>query len=213
VRFSDRIGATEPRRVLQTDVVDDPLLNTLWNFVGACLDARARSGQGSNWEAIVSRAATAFFKVPIDDVPLYQDDVARKWLRVQYNRLQWYDVYNFIEFLVDELGAMTSFPLSRQEVEGFITTFSRTASRRTVSSLANWCRSRTKRRFRELSKLSGLHKQQASTASGSTSRRLLDILGGDQTLTIEIPSRNPLVRSSQQLAKSPVPARRVEGCA
>jgi hypothetical protein len=100
-RFSDRIGVTQRRTTLQVDAIDTPLQNSLWNFISLiCLQGHLADGVGLAWEQIIRHIAWRFFKAEVDSVPLYSYDAATEWLHERYIRLQWFEVYNLIEFIV-----------------------------------------------------------------------------------------------------------------
>lgn len=109
-RFSDRIGVTQARRALQVDAIDDDLRNSLWNFVLTCFGVASEHPQVAIWQATTRLVAQGFFKVPLDRVPQGKAYDAREWLHERFFAMPWFQVYNFIEFLVDRLGQMPGFP-------------------------------------------------------------------------------------------------------
>jgi hypothetical protein len=103
-RFSDRIGVTEPRRLLQIGEIDAPLRNSLWNWILTLISTEERPATGWKWQEITRLVAQRFVKVPVDDVPLSRFDQARDWLRSIYEQLEWFEAYNLVEFLVRQAG-------------------------------------------------------------------------------------------------------------
>jgi hypothetical protein len=94
--FSDRLGITNPKSILQTESIDDDLRNGLWQ---ACIENFFRYyDYNVQYMDIMGRAFVDFFKLPTDKVPLHQSDgiqYVRKW----FYKAHWWEVYNFIEFL------------------------------------------------------------------------------------------------------------------
>jgi hypothetical protein len=103
LRFSDRIGVTETPALLLLDTISPELHASLWN----CIYARLSSyREGIGWERLAVATARGFKKMPVDDLPIrsYQK---KDWLRKYYDSLQWYEVYNFIEFAVWHTSSST----------------------------------------------------------------------------------------------------------
>ena len=95
LKFSDRIGVTQPPELLQIESMNDPLRASLWNVINAYFeDSRGWSA----WDAVARVTAVNFTKVPVDSLPVYAH-LYKGWVRDQYFSLQWFDVYNYIEFL------------------------------------------------------------------------------------------------------------------
>src|SRR5260221_14545720 len=105
--FSDRIGKTEPRTIVQVDDMDTPLRNQLWNLVARHFvdpmshgirsgpyDTLGSSPEWENWRRLVW---DRFFKKPVDESGS-NSSVTRKVIREWFFMAQWWDVYNFLEF-------------------------------------------------------------------------------------------------------------------
>jgi hypothetical protein len=94
--FSDRIGVTAPKAILQTESIDDDLRNGLWQ---ACIESYFHYyDYQSQYMEIMGRVFVDFFKLPTDRVPEAEFDglqYVRKW----FYKAHWWEVYNFIEFL------------------------------------------------------------------------------------------------------------------
>lgn len=98
------------RTVLQLDDMNEPLRNSLWNFV---LERFFDANSGAQFDTIARVLAVDFFKVPLHHVPLGYQGRARTWLAECFSALQWYGVYDLVEFLVrrsrdDSLVAMAN---------------------------------------------------------------------------------------------------------
>lgn len=92
-RFSERIGAVQVQKVLQTDGMSDLLRNTIWNFIVSLYD----DGKSGWWKA-AEIFSQFFFKLPVDELPLYNIR-RREWLKEKIYSITWYEVYDFTEFL------------------------------------------------------------------------------------------------------------------
>jgi hypothetical protein len=90
-RFSDRIGVTATPTVLQVESMDEPLGNSIWNLIHGFFDGR--------WESVAKLVAVHFRKFQVDELPSRPRE-CREWLKEYFVELEWYDVYNLLEFLV-----------------------------------------------------------------------------------------------------------------
>lgn len=98
-RFSDRIGVTRVPNVLQTESMSDALRNSLWN----CLDSTILHVRNNDALALAVHTICAkFYKLPADILPLYRHRKI-EWFRDKFfdPGFQWYQLYNLIEFVVD----------------------------------------------------------------------------------------------------------------
>ncbi|MHB1037080.1 MAG: AbiJ-NTD4 domain-containing protein [Pirellulales bacterium] len=96
MRFSDRIGATQPVLNLQLDSMSPELRISLWNLLFKLYGHRS----GNYWKEISSLVAVEFRKFPEDNLP-HNPDGLGNWLKDYFFGLSWYDVYNFLEFIVN----------------------------------------------------------------------------------------------------------------
>jgi len=105
MRFSEREGIVKAREVIQSDDIDQPLRNSLWNltrtFLLVALDNSLDPTSKSEYRT-VSRLWLHFFKSPLDEVqqgywPSERDRI-RKW----FFDAQWYEVYDFVEFIAQD---------------------------------------------------------------------------------------------------------------
>lgn len=92
-KFSERIGAVEVPRIVQTDSISTPLRNSLWNFVVSLYN----DGE-SGWWSIAEALAQFLFKLPVDELPVYNIR-RREWIKERFYALKWYEVYDFAEFI------------------------------------------------------------------------------------------------------------------
>jgi hypothetical protein len=120
-RFSDRIGVTKPREILQLTDINEPLRNSLWNVILECFGARRRLLEGqyeSLWESVLDVLVEDFFKLPLDTMPRVAS-LARGWLHETYFKLPWYEVYNLVEFIVHRLPRrIQGFPIAEMLLIG-----------------------------------------------------------------------------------------------
>jgi hypothetical protein len=107
-RFSDRIGVTQVRTILQIEGMSQPLRNSLWN----CILNTFFEGDSDKWYSVTRVVCEGFFKIPVDSLPFRsQGYEQRKWLRTIFfnEAFEWYHVYNLIEFLAEHFMKMHSF--------------------------------------------------------------------------------------------------------
>jgi hypothetical protein len=100
MKFSDRLGITEPKSVLQADSVDVDLQNVLWE---ACSEFyintfRTYNTVGHTLGIILKDIYVNYFKQTSDNIEFLVDNEIRKQKEIFYE-LSWYEIYNFIEFL------------------------------------------------------------------------------------------------------------------
>jgi hypothetical protein len=76
--------------------MNEPLRNSIWNFLHTFFEKFAQS-----WTEIVHVVAVGFAKVPLDSVPRYNPVIAEEWLHGFFFQLNWHEVYDFLEFVVE----------------------------------------------------------------------------------------------------------------
>lgn len=96
-RFSDRVGITSPPKVQVADI-SAALRNSIWNVLCRVYEQLSYRGSVSIWPHVAKIVALFFTKTPVDDLP--KDYASQEWVKRIYYKLPWYDVYNFMEFLV-----------------------------------------------------------------------------------------------------------------
>lgn len=102
MKFSERIGVTKVPHVLHVDDMPRALKNSLWNLLLRTLFPRSTM----EFHPLVTRhAATHFFRIAVDTLPVDCDEQA-DWFKSRfYNKYSaWWDIYNLIEFLADGCG-------------------------------------------------------------------------------------------------------------
>ncbi len=102
MRFSDRIGVTQPVLSLHLDSISTELRVSLWNLFVDLYDGRDEG----YWKKIAEHVAKYFRKFPVDDLP-YNHWELRDWLKEYFFGLSWYDAYNLLEFIVNNHGVAT----------------------------------------------------------------------------------------------------------
>ena len=98
------MGFKEHVPTIQADGMNEALRNSLWNFLHSLYD-----NEEGYWISAAKWSAQFFFKVPVDDLS-YRDYDNRKWLKSRFYDLAWYEVYDFIEFVVDNHERMIRYP-------------------------------------------------------------------------------------------------------
>ena len=75
--------------------MSDALRKSVWNFIVSLFD------QGEyDWRKLAEFSAQFFFKLPVDELPAYNNR-CREWTKQLFYRLQWYEVYDYAEFIAD----------------------------------------------------------------------------------------------------------------
>ncbi|MBR0793961.1 hypothetical protein JQ615_01015 [Bradyrhizobium jicamae] len=102
MKFSDRLGITKPKSILQLDSMDNDLRNGLWQ---ACIESFFHGGSEHDYaydnvfRAIMEAIYVDVFKSTTENIPHgYQNGI--RAIREWFNKAEWFDVYNFVEFLI-----------------------------------------------------------------------------------------------------------------
>src|SRR6266851_5065135 len=105
MKFSEKYGFTPVRSVLQTGSMDDGLRNRLWNLI--CVTYFATIPKYWTYLSNYQDAEATFraiwhshFKKTTDSISQSYEDALQE-LRELYFKLKWFEVYDFIQFLVD----------------------------------------------------------------------------------------------------------------
>ena len=105
MKFSEKYGFTPVRSVLQTGSMDDGLRNRLWNLI--CVTYFATISKYWTYLSNYQDAEATFraiwhshFKKTTDSISQSYEDALQE-LRELYFKLKWFEVYDFIQFLVD----------------------------------------------------------------------------------------------------------------
>lgn len=103
MKFSDRIGITRQKNVIQRNGIDDALRNKLWNIFYSYIILPLQNDQS---ELLVNTGHYSFFvnlyhnffEKTIDSIPELKTD-AITGVRSFFFECNWHDVYNIIEFV------------------------------------------------------------------------------------------------------------------
>jgi hypothetical protein len=98
--FSERLGITKPKAVLQADSIDEDLRNDLWQ---ACIEHHVRATNqwyelDMEFQRKITDIYVDFFKRSSDQIP-YGHAPGISAIRVWFFGANWWEVYNFVEFL------------------------------------------------------------------------------------------------------------------
>ena len=125
--FSDEHGITEKKSTIQIDSMDDDLRNSLWNVInGNILFNTNTFGEYLFDYPLYSELWKGFFKKPMDDLD-GSDEAINGFIKSWFFIAEWYEVYNFIQFVVNinggeniSNGITSSFnEILEREVSGF----------------------------------------------------------------------------------------------
>lgn len=103
MKFSDTLGITKPKSVIQVGTMDDVLRNKLWNvfylfFVEPLNKDRFETTAWTKFAGFFNALWHQYFEKPVDTIP--QDKYrAVNELRGYFFSAEWYNVYNFIDFV------------------------------------------------------------------------------------------------------------------
>jgi hypothetical protein len=109
--FAERLGLKKPKTELQTDKMPIDLRNSLWSVVSESF-LSLPNGQDYMNNGRLSELANFyrdlwlhFFKLPIDELSVYNGsidtDTKYGYIRKKFFSAEWYEVYEFIEFVSD----------------------------------------------------------------------------------------------------------------
>lgn len=111
MRFSQRIGKKEIRKLLQIENIDAILENKLWNdiltdFIEKTNEYSGTSYQDSDRIFFSKHIWVNFFERKIDEIPSYTNggiytNGVIEYIRDWYINSEWYDKYDLIEYLAD----------------------------------------------------------------------------------------------------------------
>lgn len=105
MKFSERMGITRASDVLQTESMTGELRNSLWNILDLHIwSVRGfQDSRGGKFGGIGNFSRFLwlnYFKLRIDSIPDYPFQII-DFIRGQFYSRAWYEVYNFIEFIVE----------------------------------------------------------------------------------------------------------------
>lgn len=99
-RFSERIGITKPLQEVQISDMDQQLRNSLWNVILLGLRDERYYWEERDFRHLYHRLALHFFKIPLKKARGLNERKIENWIKEKFDLLQWYEVYNLIEYLV-----------------------------------------------------------------------------------------------------------------
>ncbi len=109
MKFSQKIGKTFVRSALQVDSIDYALRNRIWNTILELKEATDEYDyhSESTFQQLCRIIWEDFFKNPMDRLPTWRSNSIAKvdsdemilFLRKWFFNAEWYEVYDFIEFL------------------------------------------------------------------------------------------------------------------
>lgn len=106
MKFSERIGLFQVDTSLQTHEINDNLRNSLWNVLDVFIWSRERFLWVQYGNADIEDFSKSlwfhYFKKPIDTRPDSTYDILEA-IRRYYFKCNWYEVYEFIEFVLLEM--------------------------------------------------------------------------------------------------------------
>jgi len=102
--FSQRKGFEPVKSVLQVESMNSEMRNGLWDALGIHywdqMRMRTSIWQRRDIEELCKQLWHLFFKRPIDTINSYWEETY-KFLREYYFSCEWYEVYDFIEFIAN----------------------------------------------------------------------------------------------------------------
>lgn len=98
-KFSDRLGVTIAAIEIQVESINDDLRNSLWNLLVSELE-----GMGQ-WYSVLKELFVGYYKIPIDSLPR-SNEGAREWLLKTFMESPWYEAYNLVEFVLENIHSL-----------------------------------------------------------------------------------------------------------
>jgi hypothetical protein len=102
MKFSQRLGITPLKKPIQIESIDIELRNGLWSTVKLGfidkLDKTRQNSRNSEFDFFCNRLWLFFYKLPIDAIHNYTEE-SELFIRNSFFKFQWYEVYDFLEFL------------------------------------------------------------------------------------------------------------------
>ena len=118
MRFSDRIGKTKPKELFQKDYIDSETKNLLWNLLTRNIYLTGDFDVfDNNWQNKYSNSydftIDKFLKKPLDSIEIGSTDAQKKaFIKIWYFEAYWYEIYNFIEFVVNYIDGELIEPIN-----------------------------------------------------------------------------------------------------
>jgi hypothetical protein len=118
ISFSERIGIKQSKTILTKDSLTLELRNSLWTAICTTVfetlsnEKEYRSEPYSKLASFYRILWIDFYKLPIDNLPLrygiIDNDEPYGFVRKWFFSVDWYQVYEFIEFVADRQGKMVT---------------------------------------------------------------------------------------------------------
>jgi hypothetical protein len=98
--FSQRMGLKPAKSIFQVDSMDDDLRNALWSALKIHYwdNSSPELRFDQHLKFFCTRLWIDYFKLPLDTMPSHMVNILQK-VRKYYFEAQWYEVYDFIEFV------------------------------------------------------------------------------------------------------------------
>src|SRR5690349_1527912 len=93
MKFSQRIGRTQVRSVIQHEAIDEPLMNKLWDVLSMLWPSSIYT-ESSPFAVLVWMD---FFERPRDALAYHTSDFVRE-VREWFYKAEWFEVYDLVEF-------------------------------------------------------------------------------------------------------------------
>ena len=106
--FSQRLGITNEPSTIQIESMNDALRNSLWNIIFQHFNFDSR------WISLARFSAMHYFKVPVDSLP-YHRHQKKDWVRKLFFKFEWYNVYDFIEFISKNYKNVIGYSTNNEE--------------------------------------------------------------------------------------------------
>lgn len=116
-RFSERYGYTSVRDVMQLDGIDEQLKNGLWSVFYDTIASKGSDGflngieVSSEHHHLITPLWRKFYKLPIDTLTQsgafdsYNSyETSLSTIRTNFYKSEWFDVYNFLEFIAQNIS-------------------------------------------------------------------------------------------------------------
>lgn len=108
MRFSQRLGFSPVRTSIQTDSMDEPLRNSLWNVLQILVWDSHKNRTPYNYTTnsslypLLRSYWIKHFTLPVDELPDHFGEAIDS-IRRHFFETEWYKAYDFIEFTAHEL--------------------------------------------------------------------------------------------------------------
>jgi hypothetical protein len=106
-KFSERVGATPPVSI-QLDSMNEPLRNAIWNFILHVI--------AENLVLATASIGRGVLKSPVNLIPDHSYYDARNWLWNKYQQLLWHQIYDLLEFVVENCEKLSGRYREKKEV-------------------------------------------------------------------------------------------------